>query len=587
MRRCTSSETTRLSTRSLPAEWLLSLLLLLLLLRLLLFRYGWRGESVGLSLHDRFCGVSVFVVFVFFSFPSAVVRGVPSFCPPVSPGIKRIGVALRCVAQCLLYFIFILCCLVPAVVRVWPARGVRVRPLQTDRKSLFRMDASMMMSQRPSGGGGGGGSSSSSRPAASSSSSGGGGGGGGSSTIGKYKGVMLCNRPSRGPAQAGNTANKTLASGRLQPFRAGGHNPIENDIGLTRARPERHAAPRKKVESVTAKHKKWLANYTAEKLRLEAEMEKSEEEKQKQREQFMKRERKLRNAILTNVKDKGGDGGESKRSNNNNKTNSKKSRQVDHDEPQTTTSRDADLDELLKFTEDINDEDFDAQMEAMLEDGDEDWAALLDEAENAGGGAVEFDPESDDNELVHPDTGASGYDGDDAISRAEWRERMVEMVDPETGEPSDSDDAVSRRRYLLDQGLDVQRLYAGDARKRAARRGPGAVGLTAEALKEWNASNGGGGRRQQDEEEELEDDIMSTASAVLADSKKIRSVHSARSVAAIARKKEMRVPKIDRLPEIHEAGGIPAPKIVTLDEGRLEYKKHANQLPYMNRNPAV
>ena len=428
-----------------------------------------------------------------------------------------------------------------------------------------------MMSQRPSGGG-------SSRPAAASSSSsssaGGGGGGGGSSTIGKYKGVMLCNRPSRGPAQAGNTANKTLASGRLQPFRAGGNNPIENDIGLTRARPERHAAPRKKVESVTAKHKKWLANYTAEKLRLEAEMEKSEEEKQKQREQFMKRERKLRNAILTNVKDKGD--GESKRNNN-----SKKSRQI-QDEPQTT-SRDADLDELLKFTEDINEEDFDAQMEAMLEDGDqdEDWAALLEEAENAGS-AVEFDPESDDNELVHPDTGASGYDGDDAISRAEWRERMVEMVDPETGEPSDSDDAVSRRRYLLDQGLDVQRLYAGDARKRAARRGPGAVGLTAEALKEWNASNGG--RRQQDEEE-LEDDIMSTASAVLADSKKIRSVHSARSVAAIARKKEMRVPKIDRLPEIHE--GIPAPKIVTLDEGRLEYKKHANQLPYMNRNPAV
>jgi len=413
-----------------------------------------------------------------------------------------------------------------------------------------------MMSQRPSGS-----SSNNSKPAASSSS--------GSGTIGKYKGVMLCNRPTRGPAQAGNTANKTLSSGRLAPFRAGGHNPIENDIGLTRARPKRHAAPRKKVETVTAKHKKWLAQFTAEKLRLEAEMEKEELEKKKNREKFMARERRLRNAITKNVK---------------------KDEDQEQAQPQTSSraetpgdKRDKELEDLLKFTDDINDEDFDQQMEEMLQDdNDADWVGeLLDQ--ELGKEPLEFDPESDDNELVHPDTGASGYDGDDAISRAEWRQRMVETVDPDTGEPSDADDAVSRRDYLIEQGVDVQRLHAGDIRSRAAVSSSG-VGLTEEAVREWKSKHEGADYPQN---EEKDDDVMSTASAVLADSRKIRSVHSARSVAAIARQQEMRVSKIDRLPEIHEIKEIAAPKIVTLDEKRLEYKKHPNQLPYMNRNPAV
>ena len=437
------------------------------------------------------------------------------------------------------------------------------------------MDASMMMSQRPSGGGGGGGNNS--KPSASSSSSSSSGGGGGSSTIGKYKGVMLCNRPHRGggPAQPGDTANKTLDSGRVQPFRAGGYNPIENDIGLSRARPERHAAPRKMVPSVTAKHKQWLANYTAEKLRMEADMEQSEEEKKKKRIEFQLKERKLRNAILSDKN--GGDDDDD-----------------GEEQPQTTArtaggTRDQELEEMLKFTEDINDTEFDAEMDKMLQEGagDDDWGALLD---GEGGGGVEFDPESDDNELVHPDTGAGGYDGDDAISRAEWRERMAVKVNPKTGEPSDAEGAVSRRDYLTSQGMDVQRINAGDARRRAAAaRGAGAVGLTADALAEWNASSGGkdgggGGAGGKD------DDALSTASAVLADSKKIRSVHSARSVAAVARQQQQQAKKGGGLPEIaelHSGMGIPAPKIVTLDEDRLAYKKHTNQLPYMNRNPAV
>lgn len=295
-------------------------------------------------------------------------------------------------------------------------------------------------------------------------------------------------------------------------------------------------------------------------------MEKEDEAKQLRTHKFMDRERRMRNAILDNVK-----GRRRKQNETNNLI----------EEPQTTArSREEELEDLLEFTQGINEENFDKEMEAMLEnEEDVDWVnAMI--AEGNFDDAVEFDPESDDNELVHPDTGVGGYDGDDAISRKEWRQRMTETVDPETGEPSDEDDAISRRDYLKEQGIDVQRVHASDERIRAALAHSGGA-LTAEALKEWK-SKGDKGQGHADDGNSVDDDVLSTASQVLADSKKIRSVHSARSVAAVAKRKQEK--KGITLPQIKE---IRPPVIVTLDEKRLNYKKHVNQLPYMNRNPAV
>ena len=153
---------------------------------------------------------------------------------------------------------------------------------------------------------------------------------------------------------------------------------------------------------------------------------------------------------------------------------------------------------------------------------------------------------------------------------------MVETVDPETGEPSDEDDAISRRDYLTAQGIDVQRVTSDDERRRAAVEGSGTVGLSKEALKRWNDKEDAAAAPTRPKE----DDALSTASSLLSDSRKIRSVHSARSVAAVAKQTK----RSFSLPEIKE---VPAPKIVTIDEKRLAYKSHVNQLPYMNRNPAV
>merc|ERR1712139_704083 len=100
--------------------------------------------------------------------------------------------------------------------------------------------------------------------------------------------------------------------------------------------------------------------------------------------------------------------------------------------------------------------------------------------------------------------------------------------------------------------------------------GAAAVGLTEEALKEWTDKNS-----KSEPEKPKEDDALSTASALLSDSRKIRSVHSARSVAAVAKQSKR---STLNLPQIKE---VPAPRVVTLDEKRLDYQSHVNQLPYM------
>ena len=54
-----------------------------------------------------------------------------------------------------------------------------------------------------------------------------------------------------------------------------------------------------------------------------------------------------------------------------------------------------------------------------------------------------------DESLVHPDSGEPEDDPKVAIVRWKWRLRMLEKVDPVSGELSDGDDAILRRDYLI------------------------------------------------------------------------------------------------------------------------------------------
>jgi len=84
-----------------------------------------------------------------------------------------------------------------------------------------------------------------------------------------------------------------------------------------------------------------------------------------------------------------------------------------------------------------------------------------------------------------------------------------------------------------------------------------------------------------------DEDAMSIATTVLSECKSIRSVHSAKSLAALTqRAKEKIEANLCAVPENKAVN----PKIITHDEEngvRLTKKNDPSNLPYMHRNPAI
>ncbi|ETW07267.1 hypothetical protein H310_01830 [Aphanomyces invadans] len=89
----------------------------------------------------------------------------------------------------------------------------------------------------------------------------------------------------------------------------------------------------------------------------------------------------------------------------------------------------------------------------------------------------------------------------------------------------------------------------------------------------------------------VDDDAVSVASTVLSECKSIRSVHSTRSVMALARRAEDKLlnGRLTTVPE-GASGAVPSPHVVTHDEEcgmRLQNKHLPSNLPYIHRNPAI
>merc|ERR1712150_49462 len=110
------------------------------------------------------------------------------------------------------------------------------------------------------------------------------------------------------------------------------------------------------------------------------------------------------------------------------------------------------------------------------------------------------------------------------------------------------------------------------------KSGAAVMGLTEDSIKEWNAKYKSSTVDNQDEDA-ISD--YSFAKSALSDTK-LGSVHSTSSISAIKR----RMDKIKETPDI-STYTYKEPTISIVDDGRLNYKQHVNQLPYMNRNPAV
>ena len=192
-----------------------------------------------------------------------------------------------------------------------------------------------------------------------------------------------------------------------------------------------------------------------------------------------------------------------------------------------------------------------------------------------------------DESLVHPDSGEPEDDPKVAIVRWKWRLRMVEKVDPVSGELSDADDAIPRREYLINEGVDVLPVPEDRLSSSRGLQQSGAAvisGLSEEALHEWNKKF-----KKAFKSNQTEDDAISEYQAAKSalSGTKLGAVHSTNSISAI--KKQMG--KIKESEESAMQQVYQEPTVSTIEDGvtlgRLEYKKHVNQLPYMKRNPAM
>ena len=190
-----------------------------------------------------------------------------------------------------------------------------------------------------------------------------------------------------------------------------------------------------------------------------------------------------------------------------------------------------------------------------------------------------------DESLVDQETGAPSSELD-AIPRWKWKARMTEKVDAVTGEPSE--DGIDRRDFLINSGVDVLPLPTDRLSLSRQLQQAGTSILSDEALKEWNAKFKQSAQDlSNNQREDDEQSVFSEAARLLSDNKSLGKVHSASSIAAI----QTRTQKTARLPAIKEANALETeyaePVISTVKDNRLAYKKHVNQLPYQNRNPAV
>merc|ERR1719331_2767760 len=104
--------------------------------------------------------------------------------------------------------------------------------------------------------------------------------------IGNYKGVMLCNRPYQRASAAAKVASNMQAP-RPAPFHAGGKATLNPVAGLTSPRKVRAQRPKKTVQSVTSKHKAWLAAFSKERASLREDLEMEELKKTKRREKVL------------------------------------------------------------------------------------------------------------------------------------------------------------------------------------------------------------------------------------------------------------------------------------------------------------
>lgn len=416
----------------------------------------------------------------------------------------------------------------------------------------------MMMSERPSNGGSLGGGASA------------------GVSIGNYKGVMLCNRPFGGVAAA---AHKAISGGDGNvPFRSAviPHEPL----GLNPSR-ERRAmirVDRKKKNSALSRHKKWLKQLQKAKEQFQEQAIIEENAKEERRRKFAAQQAALRAEVRNTVEDAVDE--------------------VDALEMAATK---------LAEAEEINDRAIEAEMRKLNmyeqknqeeNEGKEEQIlgkAQLKRANNNKSKPAWALTEDQKDQLEDEEADdlmdfANNLDVDKYLDDLEVRaalESVRQRIQELDNEEEEEEDADLENNAENDYGSKYEEKDSNENQKPRKKRVK-KVKLTKESL---NALIG-----ENDEGKKQDDDARSIAShasarSVLSDVKSLRGIHSARSLAQLAKQtaKEMGKNGAGPLAAIPEKPFIP-PKISVVDEKkgiREEIKDRASGLPYLHRNPAI
>ena len=419
--------------------------------------------------------------------------------------------------------------------------------------------ADMMMSERPSNGGSLGGGASA------------------GVSIGNYKGVMLCNRPFGGVAAA---AHKAASGGDGHvPFRSAviPHEPL----GLNPSR-ERRAmvrVERKKKDSALSRHKKWLKQLQKAKEQFQEQAVREENAKEEKRKRFAAQQAALRAEVRNTVEDA--------------------IEEADALEMAATKLAEAERENDRAIEQELKKLDMYEQKNQEEDEGKKEEQSLskaqLKRANNnrskpAWALTEEQKEQLEDEEADDLMDFANNLDVDKYLDDLEVRaalesvrQRIQEIDNEDEGDAQD-DNVDAENDYGSKY---EENEYIGNQPK-SEKKKVKKMKLTKESL---NALIGADEGKTQDDDARS---IASHASArsVLSDVKSLRGIHSARSLAQLAKQTAKEMGKKNSagpLAAIPEVEFIP-PKISIVDDKkgiREEIKDRASGLPYLHRNPAV
>lgn len=390
------------------------------------------------------------------------------------------------------------------------------------------------------------------------------GGMGGATSIGNYKGVMLCNRPFGGTQAVNRAANAT----KPKTFTAGVV-PEPAGINVSLSSKEKHKARRPKKETFLTKHKRWLKDLQRTKDNLEIayidEMKRKEDQKNK----FQSQERKLRimsKEVIAESKDAKDDDSAS----NYSMDSPAPSYQSDSkggpetNSPLSINTADIKDSSLSESKADSKSDSLTSKLLAKMKNKPA-WALTEEKS------AAKEDEDELDLDMLSDDEGlldfAQKLDYDKFINDMEVKSMIT---------------ALKERIGLLEKDAKNEDLREAELEELREER------ENLKLLEEMEAAS-------QDKKHHGDDNLYSAAEDIMEQDEGISKVHSKTSVTSLLQKAK---DKIASITEGHEINNMAPPSVTVTGEPpivvhepsegqRINGKQTVSNLPYQHRNPAV